>query len=48
MPMMPNSFVEEVSERYIELSEKVTGQPFRRADTSRIEERIYENVMKAL
>lgn len=48
MPMMPNSFVEEVSERYIELYEKVTGKPFRRADTSRIEERIYENVIRAL
>jgi phosphoribosylaminoimidazole-succinocarboxamide synthase len=48
MPMMPNSFVEEVSERYIELYEKVTGKPFQRADTSRIEERIYENVIRAL
>lgn len=48
MPMMPNSFVEEVSERYIELYEKVTGQAFRRADTSRIEDRIYENVMRVL
>ena len=40
MPAMPDSFVEEVSERYIELYEKVTGKDFQRADTGRLAERI--------
>ena len=40
MPAMPDSFVEEVSERYIELYEKVTGKDFERADTGRLAERI--------
>lgn len=48
MPIMPNAFVEEVSERYIELYERVTGQAFQRADTSRIEERIEQKVRAAL
>jgi len=48
MPIMPTSFVEAISERYIELYEKVTGKTFQKADTSGIEERIYENVLKAL
>ena len=40
MPAMPDSFVEEVSERYIELYEKVTGKDFERAETGRLAERI--------
>jgi phosphoribosylaminoimidazole-succinocarboxamide synthase len=44
VPHMPEEFVEEVSERYIELYEKITGEKFVKADTSRIEERILKNI----
>ncbi|MCR9172764.1 MAG: phosphoribosylaminoimidazolesuccinocarboxamide synthase [bacterium] len=44
MPEMPDSFVEIVTERYIELYEKITGKQFQRADTSDIEGRIKLNV----
>lgn len=48
MPIMPDPFVEEVSERYIELYETITGQAFEKQDISQMEERIYNNVLKAL
>ena len=48
MPIMSDSFVEQVSKRYIELFEQVTGQAFIKADVDNIEERIYQNVEKAL
>ncbi len=41
---MSDVFVEEVSERYIELYESITGETFVKADTSRIEERILKNI----
>jgi phosphoribosylaminoimidazole-succinocarboxamide synthase len=44
VPHMPDSFVEEVSERYIELFENITGEKFVKADTSHIEERILNNI----
>lgn len=44
VPLMPDSFVEEVSERYIELFENITGEKFVKADTSHIEERILKNI----
>lgn len=44
VPQMPDAFVEEVSERYIELYESITGEKFVKADTSQIEERILKNV----
>lgn len=44
VPEMPDAFVEEVSERYIELFENITGESFSKADTSRIEERILSNI----
>lgn len=44
VPQMPDAFVEEVSERYIELYESITGEKFVKADTSRIEERILKNI----
>lgn len=43
MPMMPDVFVESVTDRYIELYEMLTGKPFERADTSKILERIERN-----
>lgn len=48
MPAMPDSFVKQVSERYIELYERVTGLPFEKADTSEMEERIRENLVRYL
>jgi len=44
VPNMPDEFVEEVSERYIELYESITGEKFVKADTTRIEERILKNI----
>ena len=44
VPVMPDSFVEEVSERYIELFENITGEKFVKADTSQIEARILKNI----
>ena len=44
MPEMPDAFVEEVSDRYIELFENITGEKFVKADTTNIEERILKNI----
>lgn len=44
MPDMPESFVDQVSERYIELYETLSGERFERADISNIEERIKANL----
>lgn len=44
MPDMPDSFVETITERYIELYEKISGQQFVKSDISNIEERILKNV----
>jgi phosphoribosylaminoimidazole-succinocarboxamide synthase len=44
VPDMPDEFVKEVSERYIELYESITGEKFVKADTSSIEDRILKNV----
>ncbi len=48
MPVMPDEFVEVVSERYIELYEKITGNAFEKSDTSNITERIQKNVDRYL
>lgn len=48
MPDMPDSFVQEVSERYIELFEHITGDKFQKADNSNPDQRIKENVEAAL
>ncbi len=44
MPNMPDSFVQIISERYIELYEKITGLDFIKSDTSDINNRIEKNV----
>ena len=44
MPVMPDEFVQTVTDRYIELYEVITGQKFQSADTSNIEGRIQQNV----
>ena len=48
MPAMPDSFVQKISDRYIELYERVTGLPFEEADTTRILERIEGNLIQFL
>ncbi|MGB0404096.1 MAG: phosphoribosylaminoimidazolesuccinocarboxamide synthase [Salibacteraceae bacterium] len=44
MPKMPESFVELVSNRYIELYEKITGKTFEKGNISEIEKRVEDNV----
>lgn len=48
MPVMPDGFIEQVSERYIELYERITGLSFERTDTTGIDERIERNVLAYL
>jgi len=44
MPDMPDSFVQTVTDRYIELYEKITGLKFEKSDTTDIQDRIKRNV----
>jgi len=44
MPVMPDDFVKVVTDRYVELFEKITGRSFEMADTSDITKRIQSNV----
>ncbi len=48
MPEMPDSLVEQITHRYIELYEKLRGQPFVRADEPGIHSRIEANVLQML
>ena len=48
MPEMPENFVAEVSERYIELFESITGEKFIKSDTDQIMSRIEKNVLSFL
>ncbi len=48
MPFMPDSFVDEVSKRYIELYEKVTGKKFRNLSGPDMTERIEKNILNYL
>ena len=48
MPEMPDEFVKKVSERYIELYEKISGKQFERANLSNVNQRIEKNIMKVL
>jgi phosphoribosylaminoimidazole-succinocarboxamide synthase len=44
VPEMDEEFVNMVSERYIELYEQITGEPFQRADLSNVPARVETNV----
>jgi len=44
MPEMPDAFVNEISVRYIELYETITGLSFERNDTADLAARIFDNV----
>ena len=48
MPVMPDEFVQVVSNRYIELYEKITGASFQRADINDIPSRIEQNLEQYL
>ena len=48
MPVMPDEFVGVVTDRYIELYEKITGKKFEKADTTNISARIEKNVLNFL
>ena len=44
VPEMTEEYVISVSERYIELYEQITGQPFVKADTSNVISRVQQNI----
>lgn len=44
MPEMPDSIVEQITDRYIELYEYITGKSFERIDNSHIVERVKNNI----
>ncbi len=48
MPEMPDDLVNLVTDRYVELYEKITGQAFEKTDGSDILERIERNILNAL
>ncbi len=45
LPEMTDEFVNQVSERYIELYERITGDKFIKADVSDVENRIEKNIL---
>jgi len=48
VPEMTTEIVDSISERYIELYEKITGEGFKKADTSTIESRIEKAILNHL
>lgn len=48
MPEMPDAFVWEVSDRYIELYEKITGKQFVKADTGNVLNRVERHIREYL
>lgn len=48
MPEISEEFIQQVSERYIELFEKIIGEKFEKADSNKVSERIEANILKFL
>ncbi|MBI2259109.1 MAG: phosphoribosylaminoimidazolesuccinocarboxamide synthase [Flavobacteriia bacterium] len=48
MPDIPDEFVHDTSERYIELYEKITGSKFIKEDEKLLQDRIYNNIINYL
>jgi len=48
IPEMTDTYIDSVSERYIELYENILGEPFVKADISNIQQRIESNVLNYL
>ena len=45
---MSEEYIKEISDRYIELYEKITGNEFIKGDVSSIENRIEQNILSYL
>jgi phosphoribosylaminoimidazole-succinocarboxamide synthase len=48
MPVMPDAFVQEITDRYVELYEKVTGKKFVKDESEDVLSRIERNILKAI
>jgi phosphoribosylaminoimidazole-succinocarboxamide synthase len=48
VPEMTETFINQVSDRYIELYEKITGEKFIKEDISNVPERIEKNCIEFL
>ncbi|MBI9036389.1 MAG: phosphoribosylaminoimidazolesuccinocarboxamide synthase [Bacteroidales bacterium] len=48
LPEIPDNFVDQISERYIELYESITGDKFQKAELSNVSARIEKNVSEFL
>lgn len=48
VPFMSDEYISTVSDRYIELYENITGETFKKADVSNIQQRIERNVLEFL
>lgn len=48
VPEMSDDYITSVSNRYIELYENITGEPFVKSDISQLQERIYKNILAYL
>ncbi len=48
MPIMPDDFVNEITERYIELFVKITGLAFEKSETVDIQKRIEEHILGSI
>jgi len=48
VPVMSDEFVKQVSDRYIELYEKITGEEFILSDISHVKDRIERNCLDFL
>ncbi len=48
VPNLPDSFINQVSDRYIELYEKITGSKFEKADSNNVLQRIENNIINFL
>lgn len=48
MPVMPDAFVQEITDRYIELYEQVTGKVFQKDESPDLLARIEQNILKEL
>jgi len=48
IPHMSNEYIKTVSDRYLELYENITGEPFKKANVSNIQKRIESNVLNYL
>ena len=48
LPEMPEFFIKQISEKYINLYEMLTGKSFDRSGNENIDERVYKNVVALL